>query len=140
MAGSLASVLGAAESLEEEGEGKADSLPAAPVVEGASSGSAGITWMAGRRGKKKYVCVCVWCVVCVCVVPFNIANKVGNSQKTVTLKTFCSYRGKKGVFYVNNYSQRTRNYCCCQWSKGHSAYLLVSWKERCFSRHSQTSA
>jgi len=91
LAGSLASVLGAAESLEEEGEGKADSLPAAPVVEGASSGSAGIAWMAGRRGKRS-ICVCV----CVCVVPFNIANKVGNSQKTVTLKTFCSYRGKKG--------------------------------------------
>jgi hypothetical protein len=32
------------------------------------------------------------------MVPLNIANKVGNSQKTVTLKTFCSYRGKKGVF------------------------------------------
>ena len=67
MAGSLASVLGAAESLEEEGEGKADSLPATPVVKGASSGSAGITWMAGRRGKRSMcVCVCVWCVVCVC--------------------------------------------------------------------------
>jgi hypothetical protein len=85
LAGSLASVLGAAESLEEEGEGKADSLPAAPVVEGASSGSAGIAWMAGRRGKRSiYVCVCVCvCVVCVCVCVWSLSI---SQIKSVILK------------------------------------------------------
>jgi hypothetical protein len=61
LAESLASVPGVAESLvEEEGEGKAESLPATPVFKGASSGSAGITQTAGRRGEG-----CVWCVWCV---------------------------------------------------------------------------
>ena len=32
------------------------------------------------------------------MVPLTIANKVGNFQKTVTPKTFCSYRGKNGAF------------------------------------------
>ena len=79
MTGSLASAPGVAESLvEEEGEGKADSLPATPVFKGASSGSAGITRIAGRRGKGsmcacvRVVCVCV-CGVCVCVWSLSIS-------------------------------------------------------------------
>jgi hypothetical protein len=84
-------VSGGTESLvEDEGEGKEEPLSAPPVCKGTSSASEAITQTETDEEKG-----CVYGLMCVRVCECVLSQY---RNKTVTLKTYCSYRGKKGAF------------------------------------------